>query len=70
MHYNGLGTEQNIEKGIDYLIKAAQSGHEYAQYKLGKIYLDGEDVRQNLEYASLWLQASAEQAFFISVYKV
>lgn len=70
MHYNGLGTEQNIEKGIDYLIKSAQSGHEYAQYKLGKIYLDGEDVRQNIEYASLWLQASAEQGNQFAQYQL
>lgn len=70
MHYNGLGTEQNIEKGIDYLIKSAQRGHEYAQYKLGKIYLDGEDVRQNIEYASLWLQASAEQGNQFAQYQL
>ncbi|MCM1220139.1 MAG: relaxase MobL [Lachnospiraceae bacterium] len=70
MHFNGLGTEQNIEKAIDYLVKAAQDGHEYAQYKLGKIYIDGEGVKQNAEYASLWLKASAEQGNQFAQYQL
>lgn len=61
MNQNGLGTDKNTDKGINYLLKAAQNNHEFAQYTLGKIYLQGEDVNKNTEYASLWLERAAEQ---------
>lgn len=61
MNFKGLGTEKDINKGIDYFIKAAQQGYEHAQYALGRIYLKGDEVGKHAEYASLWLKMAAEQ---------
>lgn len=61
MNHEGLGTKKDIEKALSYLLKAAHNEHEFAQYKLGKIYLDDKDVRKNAEYASLWLTKAADK---------
>ncbi len=42
------------------LTKAAETGLEYAQYALGKLYLTREDVPKNMRAALRWLQCSAE----------
>ncbi len=70
MNLNGLGTEKNLEKAIDYLLKSAHQNNEYAQYTLGKMYLKGEEVKQNIEYASLWLNASADQGNQFAQYQL
>ncbi len=70
MNLNGLGTEKNLEKAIDYLLKSAHQNNEYAQYTLGKMYLKGEEVKQNIEYASLWLNAAADQGNQFAQYQL
>ncbi len=70
MNLEGLGTEKNLEKAIEYLLKSAHQNNEYAQYTLGKMYLKGEEVKQNIEYASLWLNASADQGNQFAQYQL
>lgn len=51
----------DMKKGIEYLHKASEQEHEYAQYQLGKLYTNPEleiyDLHKGIEY----LEASAEQ---------
>lgn len=70
MNLEGLGTEKNLEKAIEYLLKSAHQNNEYAQYTLGKMYLKGEEVKQNIEYSSLWLKASADQGNQFAQYQL
>lgn len=70
MNLEGLGTERNFEKALDYLLKAAHQNNEYAQYTLGKMYLNGEGVKQNIEYSALWLKASADQGNQFAQYQL
>ena len=53
MYLNGQGTEQNNEKGKEYLEKSAESKNVYAMNKLAKIYLEEKNVEmlpKALEY--------------------
>lgn len=53
MHYYGQGTEQNNEKGKEYLEKSAEAKNVYAMNKLAKIYLEEKNVEmlpKALEY--------------------
>ncbi|AEY67557.1 Sel1 repeat protein [Clostridium sp. BNL1100] len=42
-------------------MNAAKQNNMFAQYALGKLYLSGEDIPQNVEAAVEWLTLSAEQ---------
>lgn len=58
---------KDIAKGVDYLTQSAESGNQYAQYALGKIYLEAQDQEQ----AHHWFTQSAAQGnshaqFFLS----
>ena len=53
MHYYGQGTEQNNEKGKEYLEKSAEAKNVYAMNKLAKIYLEEKNIEmlpKALEY--------------------
>ena len=52
---------QDIPKAVEYLTAAAEKGHPYAQYALGKLYLTGDAVMQNKKQATYWLAQSAAQ---------
>jgi hypothetical protein len=45
---------------VDLLTKAALQNNSFAQYRLGKLYLLGEEVPKDVEAAVKWLTASAE----------
>ena len=54
----------------EYLTASAEQGNQYAQYALGKLYLAGQDVKQDRERAWTYFCESAEQgnpyaAFFL-----
>ena len=53
--------QKNVEWAVTDLTAAAEQGNEYAQYTLGKLYLQGEDVEQNTEQAEYWLAQAAYQ---------
>ena len=44
-----------------YLTDSAEQGNQYAQYTLGKLYLTGQDVKQDREQAWAYFYESAEQ---------
>lgn len=43
------------------LLAKAKAGDAQAQYRLGKMYYDGDDVSQNYPQAALWFRRAAEQ---------
>ena len=52
----------DLAKGAYWLQQAADSGHEYAAYRLGKEYLTGENIPKDTTRAAAYLQQAAEQA--------
>lgn len=46
---------------IEDLYMKAQNNNSYAQYKLGKMYLKGENVKQDAEYGVRWLLKAIKQ---------
>lgn len=55
--FKGEVEERSAVKAAEYLTQSAESGNQYAQYALGKLYLD----RQNHEQAYYWFSQSAAQ---------
>ncbi|MPN31032.1 hypothetical protein SDC9_178503 [bioreactor metagenome] len=51
----------NAEEAAELFTKAAEQNNSFAQYRLGKLYLLGEDVPKDVETAIKWLTASGEQ---------
>lgn len=60
-YLEGLGTKQDLAKGIEWMRRAARLGDEKAQYNLGMEYLYGDGVRVNERIARLWLEKAAKQ---------
>ena len=56
-----MDVPKNIDKAVAYLTDSANCGNQYAQYALGKLYLAGQDVKQDREAAWNWFYRSAEQ---------
>lgn len=55
-----LQSENRIEEALHWYEKASANGNQYADYRLGKIYLTGEGVSKDKEKAVVHLTASAE----------
>jgi TPR repeat protein len=53
--------EQNFEEAVVWFKKAAEQGHEFAQYNLGFCYENGNGVEQDSANAYIWYRKSAEQ---------
>ena len=53
--------EGNIKRAIDFLEIASDSGNQYAQYMLGKLYLLGKHVSKDKEMAKRYFALSADQ---------
>ena len=51
---------------ITEIINKAKSGNSEAQYQLGRMYMDGEGVKQNDQKAIEWFRNSAEQGLAIA----
>lgn len=51
----------NPTKAVELLIESAKLGCSVAKYRLGKIFLRGEDVPKNIYYALRWLEESANE---------
>ena len=59
-HEDDTSTGHSLNE-IERLQKLAAQGNSFAQYRLGKLYLLGEDVPKDVDAAIRWLTASAEQ---------
>ena len=53
--------ETDVRKAVGFFELAAEQGHTYAEYQLGKMYCFGECVPQDLEAGTAWLQSAADQ---------
>jgi hypothetical protein len=60
-HEDDTSTGHSLNE-IEHLQKLAAQGNSFAQYRLGKLYLLGEDVPTDVGAAIRWLTASAEQS--------
>ena len=56
-YLKGKVVERNVAKAMEYLTQSAKTGSQYAQYTLGKLYLDKQDQTQ----AHCWFSQSAAQ---------
>lgn len=52
----------NSAKGLFWLQRAADGGHEYAAYRLGKEYLTGENISKDTTRSAAYLRQAAKQA--------
>ena len=52
---------KDASKAVEWFTQAAEIGNSYAQYMLGKLYLEGKDVSKAEEAAVYWLSESASQ---------
>ena len=52
-----------MPESIDNLLETANSGDAIAQYKLGRIYENGDGVVPDLETAKIWYQKSADSGY-------
>jgi TPR repeat protein len=59
MHFKGIGTEINTEKGIAYFEKAEELGNATAAYYLGQIYESGAGAKRDLEKAAYYFEKNA-----------
>lgn len=52
---------KDVDKAIEQLRASANSGNQYAQYTLGKLYLQGSEVQHDKDEARSWFEKSAAQ---------
>ncbi len=52
---------KDVTQGLKYLTECADAGHPGAQYLLGKLYLIGREIPQDMEQAEYWLFQAAVQ---------
>jgi len=65
----GIGLEQDCNKAIAWLKKAAAQGYCEAQFELGRIYRSGErGVSASVEEAGEWYEKAAAQQMFDAMY--
>ena len=59
-----------MNTGVAWLRQAAEQGNPYAQYALGKIYLQGREIPQDKKEALRWLESSAAQGNVYAQYLI
>ncbi len=62
-YISGKNFEKNIHKGISLLTELADSGDNFSCYKLGKLYLKGKIVNQDLDKAEKYLLSAEDNEF-------
>ncbi len=63
MLLRGDATQADVNRAIEHYRVLAESGLAYAQYRLARIYLDGEHVTRDPELAHAWLLRAAELGY-------
>lgn len=56
-----LFQEGNISEAMECFTMSAEQGNTYAQYRLGRLYLDGTEVDKDIDAAVHWLSKAVEQ---------
>ena len=59
--FGGGNDRRMVEAAVKWLSLSAEKGNPYAQYRLGMLYLKGEEYSPQVEVAMKWLQQAAEQ---------
>jgi len=59
MYAEGKGTPKNTQLAIKWWRIAAEKGHIESMTKLGALYYNGEDIKQNIPKSKMWLKKSA-----------
>ena len=70
MYADGLGTEQDKEKALEWLEKSAESGNINAQYRLANQYYYSEGAEKDLSKVFHWYSRCAEQEHPYASYAV
>jgi TPR repeat protein len=60
MYLGGEGVEQDTAKGVEWIIRAAESRSSDAMYALGGMYLRGDCIEENRELGIKWTKAAAD----------
>src|SRR5574344_1800691 len=60
-YYQGLGTEQNIPRALEWFKKAARLGDSRAMYNIAATYHNGKGVSRNMEEARKWYMKAAQK---------
>lgn len=60
-HGKRLFQEGNISEAMECFTMSAEQGNTYAQYRLGRLYLDGTEVDKDIDAAVHWLSKAVEQ---------
>ena len=68
-NHNGIGTEKNIEKAIEWYEKGAEKGDKYAYYNLGFIYKNEEEKRDDNKSFE-WYKKAAEAGDADAMYEL
>lgn len=55
-----LGCTPDPEAAVQWLLKAAETNNDKAQFELGNAYLTGNGVEENDDIAMEWLEKAAE----------
>lgn len=58
-----MAVENLPQSEVDEIVKGVESGDAEAQFKLGKMYHNGQNVKQDEEQAVYWFKKSAEQGY-------
>ncbi len=58
----------NISEAMECFTMSAEQGNAYAQYRLGRLYLDGTESGKDIDAAVHWLSKSAEQENDMALY--
>lgn len=66
-YYWGLGIKKDTLKAINYLQKAADEGNAWAQYWIGRLWIN---MQNDYNQAFKWLKKSAEQGYSLAAYQV
>jgi hypothetical protein len=59
MYADGRGVERDPEQAVHWWNKAAEQGHDWAQYKLGKMYADEGSEMEDYLVAYMWLEIAS-----------
>ena len=63
-------TSEDIKRAIEYLKQASESGNQFAQYSLGKVYLNGNFVEKDIYKAIELFKLSSEQGNEYAAYQL
>lgn len=70
MFFKGLGTSVDKQKAVEYFEKSAEQGNQYAKRLLALEYLNGKNIKQNIEKGIAMLTECADSGDAFSCYKL